>query len=200
MKSILKTFWLFALILGCATSPTGRRQLNVMPDGEMNKMGTQAFSEMKAKTPKETNPKTVQYVQCVAQAIANEAKDSSGVASWEVVVFKDPQVNAFALPGGKIGVYTGILAVANTPGQLAAILGHEVGHVIAKHGAERVSQNIVTQTGLMTAGALLKDAKSRDLVLGSLALGAQVGVLLPFSRTRIRVRYHWPGADGSRGL
>ena len=92
-------------------------------------------------------------------------------------------MNAFALPGGKIGVHTGILKVANSADQLAAVLGHEVGHVIARHGAERVSQSVATQGGLALADIMLdRKSESRSLIMAGLGLGAQFGILLPFSR------------------
>lgn len=90
--------------------------------------------------------------------------------------------NAFCLPGGKIGVYTGILSVAKSEAGLAAILGHEVAHATAKHSQERMSQALLSQAGLAVASFSLGDSNSKGLVLAALGLGAQVGVLLPFSR------------------
>src|SRR3989344_2912121 len=146
MKTI-RAALLVVLINGCATSPAGRRQVMLVPDSQMNAMGSQSFQQMKQQTPIESDPATNRYVQCVAMAIAHEAREQTNVSDWEVVVFRDKTANAFALPGGKIGVHTGILPVAKTPGQLAAVLGHEVGHVIARHGNERVSQGLVPQGG-----------------------------------------------------
>lgn len=155
----------------------------MVSDGEMNQMGLQSFKEMKNKIPIERDPKINSYVKCVALAIARQAQDETGVKDWEVVVFKDSTANAFALPGGKIGVHTGILKVAQTPDQLAAVLGHEVGHVIARHGAERVSQAMATQSGLAVIDIILdKKNENRGLIMAGLGLGAQFGVLLPFSR------------------
>ncbi len=170
-------------LMGCSTSPTGREQFIVVSNSEMSTMGRQSFDELKKKVPIEREARVNAYVKCVAQAVAVEAKDGSGVTSWEVVVFRDATANAFALPGGKIGVHTGLLKVATTPDQLAAVLGHEVGHVIARHGAERVSQGLATQSGLILADAMLdKQNSSRGMILGAIGLGAQFGVLLPFSR------------------
>jgi len=182
MKKILAVL-LLGIFTSCATSPTGRKQLKLVPDGSMNKLGISAFNEVKTKTPRETNPAVIQYVNCVAQNVLAETKDPTGVKSWEAVVFRSDQVNAFALPGGRIGIYTGILKVANTQGQLAAIMGHEVGHVIARHGNERVSQGILAQTGLTIADAFTQGSRSRNAVMGSIGVGLQFGVLLPFSRT-----------------
>jgi predicted Zn-dependent protease len=183
---MLKIFLIFTITvfaISCATSPTGRSQFIVVSNSEMNEMGNQAFSEMKAKVPIEYNSRINNYVRCIANAVTKEANDKTGVKSWEVVVFKDETANAFALPGGKIGVHTGILDVAVNADQLAAILGHEVGHVIARHGAERVSQSMATQASLAGADAYVdSDNKYRNEILAGLGIGTQFLILLPFSR------------------
>ena len=122
----------------------------------------------------------ITYVKCVANSIIAVVKDDTGVQTWEIVVFRDQTANAFALPGGKIGVHTGILPVAKTPGQLAAVLGHEVGHVLARHGEERVSE-----AGLLdkAMGAVGGATGNNPAVMGALGVGAKFGVMLPFSRT-----------------
>lgn len=175
------------VFVSCATSPTGRRQMTIMPESQMSTMGAQSFEELKKKTPIEKDPAINAYIKCITDPLIKAVGPVEGVSSWEVVVFKDNQVNAFALPGGKIGVNTGIIKVGNTPDQLAAVLGHEVGHVLAKHGNERVSQGVASQLALQgTAIALGKggqlDKKSQMIVAG-LGVGMQFGILLPFSRT-----------------
>lgn len=104
---------------------------------------------------------------------------------WEVVVFKENSANAFALPGGKIGVHTGLLNVAKDQHQLAAVMGHEVGHVIAEHANERVSQNSILQFGLQASDVTLQmgNVEYREAIMQGLGVGAQVGVALPFSRS-----------------
>ncbi len=166
----------------CATSPTGRKQLMLVGDSTMNEQGAAAFAEMKAKIPTEQNPALNEYVRCITMPLTRQVGDQLEVKNWEVVVFKDDTANAFALPGGKIGVHTGILKVAKTDGQLAAVLGHEVGHVIARHGAERVSQAITAQGLMIGAGVAMKDNPNAGLLLGALGVGAQFGVLMPFGR------------------
>jgi predicted Zn-dependent protease len=103
---------------------------------------------------------------------------------WQFVVIASDQVNAFALPGGYTAVYTGILPVAANENGLAAVMGHEIGHALARHGAERVSQQQVMQIGQLAAGAVFGDmgAGTQRAVMGAFGMGAQVGVLLPFSR------------------
>lgn len=173
------------LLISCATSPTGRSQLMLLPDSQMNQMGIAGFSEIKKEKPTETDPKINKYVKCVAQTVAKEAQGRTDSDSWEVVVFKDKTANAFALPGGKIGVHTGLLDVAKTQDQLAAVLGHEVGHVIARHGNERVSAAMATQGAMMGLQMLAGDnLKDKGWVLGLIGAGAQFGVLLPHGRTQ----------------
>ncbi len=166
----------------CATSATGRKQLQLLSAADAAQMGTQAFDQMKAEQKIEDDPQVNSYVRCVASTVAKQVKD--GPKQWEVVVFQEPSANAFALPGGKIGVHTGLLQVAKTPAQLAAVLGHEVAHVTQGHGNERVSQSMVAQGGIVAIGAALgeKTGESHDLVMAALGLGAQFGVLMPFGR------------------
>lgn len=170
----------------CATSPLGRRQVLLLGDSQMDTMGMQSFEELKSKTPIEHDARTIAYVRCVADAVIAAAAGRTSNRTWEIVVFRDPTANAFALPGGKIGVHTGILPVAKTPSQLAAVLGHEVGHVIARHGNERVSQGEIASVLLSGVDVALKkmDSSEKNLLLAGLGLGAQVGVLLPFSRAQ----------------
>ena len=150
----------------------------------MAEMGAASFQDMKSKTPVDSDPATNRYVRCIADAITEQSKDQTGVKTWEVVVFKDDTPNAFALPGGKIGVHTGMLKVAKTQSQLAAVIGHEVGHVIARHGAERVSQQLAAQGVLLGASiAVGQDNPNAGLIMAGLGLGAQYGILLPYSRT-----------------
>lgn len=174
------------LAIACSTSPTGRSQFQLLPESQMSAMGEQSFNELKAKTLKETDSNKVQRVHCVAEAIVKSLDSDEYRDGWEVVVFKEDQtINAFALPGKKIGVYTGILPVAKNNAQLATVLGHEVGHVLAHHGNERVSQSLMVQGGLSVLDAVLaRESKNRDLLFAGLGLGLQVGVLLPFSRTQ----------------
>lgn len=167
----------------CSTSPTGRKQFTLLPDAQMNAMGEEAFQQMKAEGKVVSDPAIVNYVTCIVKPLL-EVTPGTKMSEWEVQVFNDESANAFALPGGKVGVHTGMLKVAKTDAQLAAVLGHEIGHVIAEHGNERVSQALGTQLAIAGAGILAKDSPKRDLIMGALGLGAQVGVLLPFGRTQ----------------
>lgn len=184
MRKFSFVFIVIALIgfaISCATSPTGRKQLILLPSSQLNQMGVDSFAEMKQKQPIETNAAINQYVKCIAYAVATEVSPAN---NWEVVVFQDNTANAFALPGGKIGVHTGMLKVAKNQEQLAAVLGHEVGHVIAKHGNERVSQTLLAQGGLAALDGALKKSTTKSVLMAGLGLGAQFGVLMPFGRTQ----------------
>lgn len=169
-----------ALASGCATSPTGRSQLVLMPDSEMSQMGLQAFTNIKKETPVETSRGTNSYVQCVGKAITREVG-----GSWEIVVFRDDTANAFALPGGKIGVNTGLLKVAENQDQLATVIGHEVAHVQSQHSNERVSQQFAVEQGLGLISAIASpQTATGQTLMGLLGVGAQYGILLPYSRVQ----------------
>jgi predicted Zn-dependent protease len=171
---------MLTLLAGCATSPTGQRQLRLFPDSAMTRMGATTFEQTKSETPLAKDAKLVAYVSCVAQAIIRQTAPGT---AWEVRVFESPQINAFALPGGKIGVYTGILGVAQSQHQLAAIIGHEVEHVRAEHGNARVSAAYATQGALAVTQALSGAASPmKDQLFGLLGAGAQYGILMPYGR------------------
>jgi predicted Zn-dependent protease len=161
------------LVVACATSPTGRSQLRLVSDDEMSAMGITAYRDMQQKQPRSQDAVKSRYVQCVASALTAQVP---GRTQWEVTLFDSKDVNAFALPGGKIGVYTGLLKVATTQDQLAAVLGHEVSHVLAGHSASRVSNQMATQLGV----GVLSAASGMDANM--IGMGAQLLVLLPFSR------------------
>ncbi len=177
--------FLLLLVLACAISPLGRRQLKLIPDGEMNQLGLAAFDEMKTTGDLAEDPRALAYIRCISEAILAEAMDPTGVADWEVQLFDDETPNAFALPGGRIGVHTGLLDIARTADQLAAVIGHEVGHVIARHGNERISTSYVATAGMSVVEIWLgdKDPKDRENIMQLLGVGTAIGVMLPFSRT-----------------
>lgn len=183
MRRSIIIFISAAVLVACVTSPMGRRQLSFFPDEQLDEMGVAAYAQAKKETPSSTDSVVNGYVNCVARAVTAEV--TTGPKSWEVTVFNKDDVNAFALPGGKIGVYTGLLKVANTQDQLAAVIGHEVAHVLAKHSNERVSTAYATQSGLQLVEVLAGGAgKDNQNLMALLGLGAQVGVILPFSRTQ----------------
>lgn len=190
MRTLLPCAAIVTLLFAtaCATSPLGRKQLMLVDDNSMNQMGAQAFEQVKKQTPINADPAVNRYVRCVALPLTLQGSGPVEGKEWEVRVFESPEVNAFALPGGKIGVYTGLLKVAKTPGQLAAVLGHETGHVIARHGAERVSVQEL-EGGAMSAVSVFvsggtQSATTQQLLMSAIGLGTQLGVTLPYSRTQ----------------
>lgn len=178
---------LCALLAACATSPTGRHQLKLFGGEKLAAMGDQSYAKLKEKTPTDQDPGDNRFVECVARAITAEpgvAKAADG--PWQITVFKSDEINAFALPGGNIGVYSGLLPVTQNGSQLAAVIGHEVGHVVAGHGNERMSEQFATKGGLSVLSAFLGGAGGAggQAVMSALGVGAQVGILLPFSRSQ----------------
>jgi metalloendopeptidase OMA1, mitochondrial len=183
---ILIALLLVLSAVACETVPiTGRSQLIVIPEGTEAKMGLDSYQQILSKSKVSSDPRVVEQVTRVGRRIAAATERSD--YQWEFKVIEDPQVNAFCLPGGKVAVYTGILPVARDDAGLAAVLGHEVSHAIARHGAERMSQQLAIE-GLTLAGtqALLADRDPRivQLVSATLGAGATVGLLLPWGRAQ----------------
>lgn len=171
-------------LAGCATSPTGRSQVIMFSDAEMSQLGSQSFEELKKQEKVSQDKKTNQYVACITNAITAHVPPQRGFQHWEVVVFDSEQVNAFALPGGKIGVYTGLLKVAENQDQLATVIGHEIAHVLANHSNERLSQSQLANVGLQISSAALKGSQYHNMAMAGLGLGAQYGVIMPYGRTQ----------------
>ncbi len=184
-----------AALAGCETNPyTGRSQLLMTSVSEEMKMGAQAYDQVKSdpKMRPSQDPREIEPVKRVAARIVEAAKRSKYAEmakqfQWEVTIIKDDKTaNAFALPGGKMAVYTGIFSMAKTEAGLAAVMGHEVVHALARHGAERMSQGQLTNATLQVVGAAAGAAGGGGMLgqaaMAALGVGAQVGVLLPFSR------------------
>jgi predicted Zn-dependent protease len=183
------------LLSACETNPyTGRSQFLMTSVSEEMKMGTQAYDQVKSdpKMKPSQDPREIEPVKRVAARIVEAAKRSKYAEmaqqfQWEVTVIKDDKTaNAFALPGGKMAVYTGIFPMAKTEAGLAAVMGHEVVHALARHGAERMSQGQATNIGVQVLGAAAGigtgSAVLGQATMAALGVGAQVGMLLPFSR------------------
>jgi len=182
-------------LVGCETNPyTGRKQLLMTSISQEMQMGAQAYNQVRSdpKMKASQDPREIEPVKRVAARIVEAAKRSKYAEmaqqfQWEVTVIKDDKTaNAFALPGGKMAVYTGIFPMAKTEAGLAAVMGHEVVHALARHGAERMSQGQVANTLLQVAGAAIGLSGGNPMLgqatMAALGAGAQVGVLLPFSR------------------
>lgn len=178
-KSRLAIGALCVSLAACTSSPTGRQQLTLYSDEQLNQMGQQAFNQYREELPV-VGGATHRYAECVANALVAELPEQQRAQNWQIRVFEDDSANAFALPGGYMGVNTGLLKIATDQDQLAAVIGHEISHVLANHANERVSTQSATQLGL----SVLQSSAGiqNEQMLGLLGAGAQYGILLPFSR------------------
>jgi metalloendopeptidase OMA1, mitochondrial len=188
-RVLISTFIaLLAVVLsGCDTVPvTGRSQLNIMSTGEEMQLGLTSFDQLKKETPISKDPAANALVQKVGKRIAAVADKDMPGAQWEFVVFESKEANAFCLPGGKVGVYTGILPITKDEAGLAMVIGHEVGHAVARHGGERMTEATLLQTGGQILGATLSNSDPRMQAAANVAYGltSQVGVALPHSRAQ----------------
>jgi metalloendopeptidase OMA1, mitochondrial len=167
------------------TNPeTGRVQRVALSSAQEETLGFQAFQEVLASSDVVESGPAVEAVRRVSSRIAAQTGKAAEDFKWQVSVVNSEQVNAFCLPGGKIVVYTGILPVAESEAGLATVIGHEVAHAVARHGAQRVFQNQIVQTALVGASFSLSDMdyRQRQSIMGLLGAGAQYGILLPFGR------------------
>lgn len=176
------------LVTACATttSSTGRKQyVGGVSQQQLDQLGAQAFDEQKAKKPLTQDGKQSAYVRCVVDAIVRELPPQWRQGGWDEAVFVDKNPNAFALPGGKVGVYTGIFDVARNQDQFAAVIGHEIGHVIERHHDERVTRQMgaagAVQLLSVLAGARYGQSGSQLASQGGSVI-AQTGFLLPGTR------------------
>jgi len=165
-----------AVLAACTTSPTGRSQMIMVSDREADRQGNVQYRIMKEQTPRSWDAKIIRYVNCISNEIVAVIPEGPPAPAdgWEVTVFDQDSINAFALPGGNIGVFTGILEVTENQDQLAAVIGHEVAHVIARHSAERMTMSRVSGTVGAVGGAVVG--------VGNASTMAQLGLDLPFGR------------------
>lgn len=170
----------------CYTVPeTGRKSLVIVPPEQEAALGAQAFQEVRAQEKVSNDAAAIARVARVGRRIAAAVGGDLPCAQWEFVVFDSPEVNAFALPGGKVGVYTGLLKLASSDDELAIVIGHEIAHVTARHGAERMT---IDQGVQLFGGAVGGVAESRlspqasQLVKAAYGAGTQLLGVLPHSR------------------
>ncbi len=181
-----------AVLEACGTVPlTGRRQLSLVSDEQVIALSLQQYQEFMRSAPVERTTNNAQMVSRVGTRIANAVETflkNNGYESelekfaWEFNLVKDKSVNAFAMPGGKIVVFEGILPVTQSEEALAVVVGHEIAHVVAKHANERISQQIAAQYGGAIAGGILGNSIGGQLGQAVFGLGAQYGVMLPYAR------------------
>jgi predicted Zn-dependent protease len=179
MRSLARGFLSLAILAlaGCQTAPvTGRQQFILISDQEASQMGAQAYQQILSKSRVSRDAQMNEVVARVSERLTRVV-DVPG-AKWQYTVIEDATPNAFALPGGKIGVHTGMFKVAKTEAQLAAVLGHEIGHVMAHHSAERMSREVAVQLGVQALGASTGTGQFANLM----AQAATLGLILPFTR------------------
>lgn len=177
---------LAALLVSCATVPeTGRNQVILISPQDEARQAALAFQTLKQRSKISNDPVVNAPVQRIGKRIARVAPVQS---NWEFTVFENSEPNAFALPGGKIGVHTGLFKIASDDGMLATVIAHEIAHVVARHGAERASQGMLVQLGgaALDAGMSARGMSpaASATILGAYGAGSQLGVLLPYSRVQ----------------
>lgn len=184
IKRAVSGYFLAVFLTACATVPyTNRHQLNLVSASEERQLGEQAYAEVLKKSPLTTNQAFQNRIKEIGRRIQAAANQPD--YKWEFNVLQGKDINAFCLPGGKVAFWEAIIPICDTDDGIAVVMGHEVAHAIAHHGAERMSQgmgaNIIGE--LLSAGLGKADPGVRDNVLKAYGLGAQVGVMLPFSRS-----------------
>ncbi len=194
MKSLISAIVFCSFMYACTSVPiTGRSQLSLVSNQEVLALSLQQYNDYMSGAPLSKDKTNTAMVTRVGQNIANAVaayyevtgmSSELGDFSWEFHLIADGQVNAFCMPGGKIVVYEGILPYTQNEAGLAVVVGHEVAHAIAKHANERMSQQVAAQYGGAVVGGLLSKSPAMLQTLGSTVygLGAQYGVMLPYSR------------------
>lgn len=187
--------FLSVFLAGCTdVAITGRKQLNLVPDSLINSMALSEYTAFldSPETNLSTDPEKTAMVQRVGVRIADAVErymNANGMSDriagykWEFNLVESKDKNAWAMPGGKVVVYTGIMEVTQDDAGLAVVMGHEIAHAIAKHGSERMSQALLIAGGGIALDASMEDSKSKTAFLTAYGLGTTVGVMLPYSRT-----------------
>jgi predicted Zn-dependent protease len=185
---------LLVLLAGCSEiGITGRKQFNLIPDSFINSMSLQQYGQFISESKVSGDAGKTAMVKRVGSGIVkaveeysqkNLTTDRFSGYQWEFNLVDDPNVNAFAMPGGKVVVYTGILPLTQNEAGLATVVGHEIAHVFARHGSERMTQGLLVQMGGIAVSEALKKQPeaTQNLFMTSYGMGTQIGVLLPYSR------------------
>lgn len=192
---VLFVCWVLSFAAGCSdVAITGRKQFNVVPDAYINKLSFQNYQEFISQSTLSNDAAGTAMVKDVGSRIQaaviqyckeNDLYDRIADYQWEFNLVEDKAVNAWAMPGGKIVVYTGLLEVAQGENGLATVMGHEIAHVIARHGGEQMSQSLLIELGGMALSEAMKSKpeQTQQLFEMSYRAGSTYGVMLPYSRT-----------------
>ena len=197
-SSMMVLCGLVLLLSGCSeVEITGRQQFNIVPDSYINTMSFQSYGEFLSQNKLSGNAEQTQMVKRVGSRIQTAVErycqekacaDRLDGYEWEFNLVDDPNVNAWCMPGGKVVVYTGILPIAQGEAGLAVVMGHEIAHAFARHGSERMSQQLMVNMGGVALSKAMETQpeKTKQLFMLSYGVGAQLGVLLPYSRLHER--------------
>ncbi|MEM6912296.1 MAG: M48 family metallopeptidase [Verrucomicrobiota bacterium] len=175
-----------ATLLACTTvQDTGRKQLILTPASQENKMGVSQFNNYKKSKRVSSNASYNGRLRSVARRLEPIFQRRMPGSQWEFVVFEDQTPNAFALPGGKVGIHTGMFQLVQNDAQLAAVIGHEVGHVVARHGGERMTSQLLGAAATILTGVAMRDAAAtqRNTTVAAVGAASTLGVLR-FSRSQ----------------
>ena len=180
---------------------TDRKRLDLVPASIMNSMSFQSYSEFLSQNKLSTNVEQNQMVKRIGGRIQkavekyyteNNLLDQLKGYQWEFNLIEDKSINAWCMPGGKVVVYTGLLPITQTEAGLAVVMGHEIAHAVAKHGAERMTYGLIVEMGSMALSKALENRpqQTKDLFMRSYGIGTEVGVLLPYSRVHEKEADH----------
>ncbi|MDD4973457.1 MAG: M48 family metallopeptidase [Bacteriovorax sp.] len=184
MKKIFCILIITAFTSACSTTPISGKQAFLLTSSETeNQQGEEAYRDILAKEKVVTGTREAKMVEAIGKRIAAIANQPD--FKWEFKTLQSDTPNAFCLPGGKVAVYTGIFKYAKNEAGLATVMGHEIGHAIARHGGQRMTQAMATNValaGLAAVGLAKMDPDKKGLVMAALGVGATIGIILPFSR------------------
>lgn len=193
MKKLVLTVAVFLLVAACKTNPfTGKKTLNFYPNSQIFPMAFAQYDQFLSDNKVITGTSDAQMITAVGQRISSAAErwlDANGYPGylkdykWEYNLVNDETVNAWCMPGGKIVFYTGILPITQTETGVAVVMGHEVAHALADHGAQRMSAGTLQQIGAVAGNVAIQDPQKRNLFNQAYGIGSAVGVMLPFSRS-----------------
>lgn len=193
MKKYILTIAVFLAVFSCKTNPfTGKSTLNFYPNSQVFPMAFAQYDQFLGENKVVTGTSEAEMITRVGQRIASAAErwlDANGYPGylkdyqWEYKLVQDETVNAWCMPGGKIVFYTGILPITQNEAGVAVVMGHEVAHALADHGAQRMSAGMLQQIGAVAGNVAIQDPEKRNMFNQAYGLGSQLGVMLPFSRS-----------------